>query len=55
MKGGCNFCMVLSFTACTDKKSKTPEMTLQDIYDANNVAALLKSHDSVHVLRTKKA
>ena len=25
-------CMVLSFTACADKESKTPEITLQDIY-----------------------
>lgn len=47
--------MVLSFTACADKEGKTPEITLQDTYDASNVAALIKNHDSVHVLRTKKA
>ena len=42
-------CMVLSFTACTDKESETPELTLQDIYDASNVAALLKNHVTVYI------
>lgn len=35
-----------------DAESETPELTLQDIYDASNVAALLKNHDSVHILYT---
>ena len=46
-------CMVLSFTACADKESKTPEITLQDIYDATNIPALLEKHDSVYVLYTE--
>ena len=35
-----------------DAESETPELTLQDIYDESNVAALLKNHDSVHILYT---
>ena len=35
-----------------DAESETPELTLQDIYDASNVAALLKNHESVHILYT---
>lgn len=35
-----------------DAESETPELTLQDIYDASNVATLLKNHDSVHILYT---
>ena len=46
-------CMVLSFTACADKESKTPKITLQDIYDATNIPALLEKHDSVSVLYTE--
>ena len=37
-------CMVLSFTACADKESETPELTLQEIYDATNIPALLEKH-----------
>ena len=45
-------CMVLTFSACTDKESAPPEITFQNIYDVGNLATLLKNHDSVHVLRT---
>ena len=46
-------CMVLTFAACAEKESKTLEITLQDIYDSSNVAALLKNHDSVYIVSTK--
>ena len=36
-----------------DAESETPELTLQDIYDATNIPALLEKHDSVYVLYTE--
>ena len=42
-------CMALSFSACADKKSTPPEITLQEIYDASKVVNLLKDSDSVYV------
>lgn len=46
-------CMVLSFAACANKESTTPEITVQNIYDATNVPALLEKHDSIYVLYTE--
>lgn len=44
-----SLCMVLTFAACTDQGSKTPEITMQDIYDANQTEALLNNHQSVSI------
>ena len=42
-------CMILTLAACAEKESKMPEITMQEIYDSSNVAALLKNHDCVYV------
>ena len=41
-------CMVLSFAAYADE-SAAPEITMQEIYEANLTEALLKNHESVYV------
>ena len=47
------FCMVFSLIACANKEIATAEITVQDLYDATNIPALLEKHDSVYVLYTK--
>ena len=47
------FCMVFSLIACANKESATAEITMQDLYDATNIPALLEKHDSVYVLYTE--
>lgn len=42
-------CMVLSFGACGNNESPTPEITLQEVYDAGKTLyALLGDHESVY-------
>jgi hypothetical protein len=45
--------LVMPFTACTDKENTPPEITVQSLYDASNVPALLEKYDSVLVRRTE--
>lgn len=47
------FCMVFSLIACANKEIATAEITVQDLYDATNIPALLEKHDSVYVLYTE--
>lgn len=50
-----SLCMVLTFAACTNSGSETPEnttpeITLQEVYDVGkNLAALLGDHENVYV------
>ena len=44
------FVLVLAFVACADNGGKTPEITLQEVYDAGkSLSALLGDHESVYV------
>ena len=51
-------CMVLSVAACADNgstmpESTTPEITLQEVYEAGkDYAALLGDHENVYILAT---
>lgn len=47
------FCMVFSLIAYANKEIATAEITVQDLYDATNIPALLEKHDSVYVLYTE--
>ena len=42
-------CVVLTFAACADKKNTPPEITMQEIYDACRVEAMLQNHQSVYL------
>ena len=42
-------CVVLTFAACADKKNTPPEITMQEIYDACRIEAMLQNHQSVYV------
>ena len=42
-------CVVLSFAACADKENTPPEITMQEIYDACRVEAMLQNHQSVSI------
>ena len=42
-------CVVLTFAACADKKNTPPEITMQEIYDACRVEAMLQNHQSVSI------
>ena len=44
---------IIIYVKWADKETKTPEITLQDLYDATNIPALLEKHDSVYVLYTE--
>lgn len=44
------FVLVLAFVACAGNGGKTPEITLQEVYDAGkSLSALLGDHESVYV------
>ena len=47
------FGMFFSLIACANKEIATAEITVQDLYDATNIPALLEKHDSVYVLYTE--
>ena len=42
-------CVALTFAACADKKNTPPEITMQEIYDACRVEAMLQNHQSVSI------
>ena len=42
-------CVVLTFAACAVKKNTPPEITMQEIYDACRVEAMLQNHQSVSI------
>lgn len=48
-------CVTLTFAACANKESSTPEITIQSLYDATNVPSLLEKYDSVHIQRSENS
>ena len=44
-----SLCVVLTFAACTDSGKSTLEITMQDIYDANQTETLLAKHQSISI------
>lgn len=44
-----SLCIVLTFAACTDSGKSTLEITMQDIYDANQIETLLAKHQSIFI------
>lgn len=46
-------CVTLTFAACANKESSTPEITVQSLYDATNVPSLLEKYNSVHVQKSE--
>lgn len=48
-------CVTLTFAACANKESSTPEITIQSLYDATNVPSLLEKYDSVHIQKSENS